>query len=186
MGLRSLAGQYKPVPGSSPDLMPHAQQAFDLLQGANIPALLEIDTASNIVRVLVEPQFRDAARAILKEVLPSIPRRMALRVDAGSLRQVSPVAPVLLPGDEVIIGRSRLGVGHEKLILIEGDSKIANQHLRVRWDGLTGLEAKDIGGKNDALVGTVAVGPEWFEIEPGARIRIGDTFLAFTLGEPEE
>lgn len=180
----SFAGQYSNPNGTDEDLMQRVQQAFQALKTAGINGVIEIETASRSVRVTVDPTRRDAAREVLKEILPNIPRRLRMRVDAASLRRVTPAMPVLMPNDEIIIGRSSMGAHNEKVVLIEDDSKIARQHLRVRWDGLSKLEVKDIGGQNDARIDTVEIGPEWMELEPGAKVRIGDTTVSFQLGDP--
>ncbi len=182
----SLAGQYTDKLSNDSDFMERVQQAFGALQASSIPAHIEINTFSRTISVRVEAARRDAARVALKEILPNIPRRLRMRVDASTLRRVTPAIPVLMPGDEVIVGRSSIGSRNEKTVTIEDDSKIANQHLRVRWDGLDKLEVKDVSGKNDARIGTVEIGPEWMELEPGAKVRIGDTTISFQFGDPVE
>ena len=182
----SFAGQYSDPHGTDADLIQRVQQAFQSLQSAGIQGLIEIETATRTVRVMVDPTRRDAAREVLKEIVPNVPRRLRMRVDASSLRRVTPAIPVLMPGEEIIIGRSSMGVYNEKVVLIEDDPKIARQHLRVRWDGLSNLEVKDISGQNDARIDTVPIGPEWMELEPGAKVRLGDTTVSFQLGDPVE
>lgn len=186
MSDRSIAGQYIDMQNNDADFMQRTQQAFEALQTAKIPALIEIETQSRTVRVMVDPSRRDAARQILGQILPQIPRRLKMRVDANSLRRVTPAAPVLMPGEEVTIGRSSMGSYQEKMIVIDDDSKITRQHLKVRWDGLSKLEVKDVSGQNDAKIDTVIIGPDWFEVEPGAKIRIGETTISFQLGDPVE
>ncbi len=180
----SLAGQYSASQAPGADFMQRVQQAFEAMKSAGIASLMEIETGSQTVRVLVEPSNREAARAALKDILPNIPRRLKMRVDANSLRRVTPASPTLMPDEEVYIGASSVPTYKEKLIVISDDSKIARQHLGVRWDGLNKLEIKDVSGRNDARIDTVEVGPEWMEVEPGAKIRIGDTTVSFQLGEP--
>ncbi len=180
----SIAGQYKATNNPDPELLSRFEKAYHALQASNIPGILEINTGDQSIRVTVDPRQKDAARGVLKEILPYIPRRLHLRVDAKSLRRVTPAAPVLAPGDEVIIGHSSIASGKEKLIIIADDPQIARQHLAARWDGLNKLEIKDISGKNDAHLGSVEVGTEWMEVEPGAKIQIGDTFLSFQPGDP--
>ncbi len=186
----SIAGQYKLSNGPGPDQSPEPElfsrfeKAYQVLLAAKIPGQFELDTANQSIRVTVDFRQREPAREALKEILPFIPRRLRLQVDANSLRRVTPAAPVLGPGDEVIIGHSSLVTGEEKIIVIADDAKIANQHLQVRWDGLNRLEIKDVSGKNDAHIGSVEVGPEWMDFEPGAKVRIGDTFLSFQPGDP--
>lgn len=180
----SLAGQYSNSSMSDSEVMERVQNAYKALQAANIVAQIELHTGSKTIQVLVESARRDAAREALKDVLPTIPRRLKMRVDAASLRRVTPAIPVLLPGDQFIIGRSSVVSTNEKAIVINDDPKIEGQHLVVRWDGLSKLEIKDVSSKQDGRIDTVEIGPDWMEVEPGAKIRLGDTTLIFQLGDP--
>jgi hypothetical protein len=184
MSDKSLAGQYNDSHGTDPDFIQRVERAFQALQTANILGLIEVETATRTIRVLVDPSRREAARTVLKDILPSIPRRLKMRVDATSLRRVNPAIPILMPGDEVTIGRSSMGSYNEKMIIIEDDSKISRQHLKVRWDGLNKLEIKDVSDQKDAKIDTILVGPDWMELEPGAKVRIGETTVSFQLGDP--
>ncbi|MEI6046971.1 MAG: FHA domain-containing protein [Chloroflexota bacterium] len=184
MSDRSLAGQYSDSHGTDPGFIQRVEQAFQVLQTANISGLIEVETATRTIRVLVDPSRREAARTALKDILPSIPRRLKVRVDANNLRRVTPAIPVIMPGEEITIGRSSMGSYHEKMIIIDDDPKISNQHLKVRWDGLSRLEIKDVSDQKNALIDTVLIGPDWMELEPGAKVRIGETTVSFQLSDP--
>jgi allophanate hydrolase subunit 1 len=183
MSDRSIAGQFTDNT-NDPNFIQRATQAYEALQAAKINGLIEIETGSRTIRVTVDPSQRDAARQALSQILPNVPRRLKMRVDANSLRRVTPAIPVIMPGEEITIGRSSVGSYGDKMIIIDDDSKITRQHLKVRWDGLMKLAVKDVSGQNDARIDTVEIGPEWFEVETGAKIRIGDTFITFQLGDP--
>jgi len=185
MAEMALAGQYSDKGKADPDFIERVPQAYKALLAAGIEAFIEVETSSRTIKVKVQPGQREAARTALKDILPNVPRRLKMRVDANAIRRVTPAAPVLLPGDQLTIGRASVAANRdEKIVTISDDPKIASQHLQVRWDGLNKLEVKDVSSQQDAHIGTVLIGSEWMELEPGAKVQFGETTVSFQLGEP--
>ncbi len=178
-GTMLVAAQFQ---GPLPQIKELIAKTLEIFYSKEIYFQIDASPKMMSFRVLVMEEDLTPAKDALWGVYPSETKKLLISVDAQVPLQFT--KNIIRPGQTVLIGSapSTYKLAGAEPVPITGDGSMGMTHLAVEWDGVSKLRIKDMEEGNGVNAGGVQLQPgEWMEIEPGTKVRIGQTTLRFTI-----